>query len=184
MRKSVKKMRRKTKGEKKFAYKRGNTQLLGAILEAAIQKKYPEKSISAYLQEKLWQPLGMEFAATWSLDSRKHKMEKTFCCLNACARDYAKIGQLYLQKGEWQGQQILPKSWIETSTKLDETDGAAWFYQYQWWLPTKDGDFYARGVLGQYIYVNPKKNLVIVRLGKGLGGLNWGGFFADLAKFY
>lgn len=184
MRKSVRKMRRDTKGKKKFAYKSGNTQLLGSILEAAIQKNYPEKSISAYLQEKLWQPLGMEFAATWSLDSRKHKMEKTFCCLNACARDYAKIGQLYLQKGQWQGQQILPKSWVETSTKLDETDGAAWFYQYQWWLPTKDGDFYARGVLGQYIYVNPAKNLVIVRLGKGLGGLNWGAFFADLAKFY
>ena len=126
----------------------------------------------------------MEFDASWSLDSRRHQMEKTFCCLNACARDYAKIGQLYLQNGKWGDQQIVPADWVAHSTRVDEREGSAWFYQYQWWLPTRDGDFYARGVLEQYIYVNPAKQLVIVRLGKGLSGISWGGFFAQLAKSY
>jgi CubicO group peptidase (beta-lactamase class C family) len=186
MRKFIRKARRQKKASDNpnFAYKSGNSQILGALLERAIKKKYPEMSITDYLAMKLWQPLGMEFAATWSLDSKKQGMEKTFCCLNACARDYAKIGQLYLNKGKWADSQIVPAEWVAQSTRVDERDGSAWFYQYQWWLPTKEGDFYARGVLGQYIYVNPAKQLVIVRLGKGLGGISWGGFFAQLAKSY
>ena len=59
------------------------------------------------------------------------------------------------------------------STKIDTTNKSVWYYQYQWWLPTQTGDFRAQGILGQYIYVHPEKNLIIVRLGKSEGNVDW-----------
>jgi CubicO group peptidase (beta-lactamase class C family) len=104
--------------------------------------------------------------------------------VNARARDFAKIGRLYLNKGNWNGQQIVSESWVEQSTKIDTTNGSAWYYQYQWWLPSKEGDFTAEGILGQYIYVNPAKNIVMVRLGKDTGGIGWNSVFRSLIKAY
>lgn len=163
-----------------FDYVSGNTQLLGAVLEKALKGK----TITAYFQEKIWSQLDMEYDASWSLDKKKNGLEKTFCCINARARDYAKIGRLYLNKGNWNGKQLVPESWVKTSTEVDEKEGSAWYYQYQWWLPSKDGDFMAQGILGQYIYVNPTKRLIIVRLGKNYGGVRWGDFFVSLAANY
>ncbi len=164
----------------KFKYHSGNTQLLGIVLESALKGK----TITAYLGEKLWQPLGMEYPVSWSLDRKKDGIEKTFCCLNACARDYAKIGRLYLQKGNWQGRQIVSEQWVRLSTKIDTTEGSPWYYKYHWWINTPQGDFMARGLLGQYIYVNPAKKLVIVRLGSKEGKTDWRRFFVELAKEY
>lgn len=177
--KAVRKMTLDDTPGTRFAYASGNTQLLGVILERALK----DQTISHYLQQKLWQPLQMEFDATWSID-RKNGIEKTFCCLNARARDYAKIGRLYLNQGNWNGQQIVPKNWVQTSTQIDETAGSKWYYQYQWWLPSRNGDFLAHGILGQYIYVNPAKNLVIVRLGKNEGKTNWEEVFVQMAAAY
>lgn len=126
----------------------------------------------------------MEYTASWSLDKEENGMEKTFCCLNARARDFAKIGRLYLHKGNWNGKQIVPEKWVEESTKIEESDGSGWYYQYQWWLPSIDGDFMAQGILGQYIYVNPTKNLIIVRFGRNHGRVNWEDVFLQLAKTY
>ena len=127
----------------------------------------------------------MEYDATWSTDRKKDGMEKTFCCLNARARDFAKIGRLYLNNGNWNGQQIVSGDWVKQSTKVDTTSGV-WYYQHQWWLPAKDGSFMAEGILGQYIYVNPNENIIIVRLGKDHGkNGNWSALFEGLAnKFY
>ena len=111
-------------------------------------------------------------------------MEKTFCCINARARDFAKIGRLYLNHGNWNGKQIVSEKWVKESTKIDTIDGSTWFYQYSWWIPTKNGDFMAVGLLGQYIYVNPSKNLIIVRLGKKEGEIDWWTFLPYLATFY
>lgn len=163
-----------------FEYVSGNPQILGLVLERALKTK----NITAYLQEKIWQPLGMEYEASWSLDKKNNGLEKTFCCINARARDFAKIGRLYLNKGNWNGQQIVPESWVRQSTKVDTSKGSAWYYQYQWWLPTKNGDFMAAGILGQYIYVNPAKNLIIVRLGKNKGTANWEQTFVNIATGY
>lgn len=163
-----------------FEYISVNTQLLGLILERVLQNK----TITEYLQEKLWTPLRMEFDASWSIDRKKNGIEKTFCCINARARDFAKIGRLYLNKGNWNGKQIISKQWIETSTKIDTTEGSVSYYQYQWWLPTPGNDFLAEGFLGQYIYVYPSKNLIVVRLGKKEGELNWWKFFRELSKNY
>lgn len=180
LRKAIPKLELSGRPGETFAYKSGNSQLLGLILERALK----EKTISAYAQEKLWTPLSMEFPASWSLDRKNNGLEKTFCCLNARARDYAKIGRLYLHNGNWEGKQLVPESWVKTSTAIDTTAGSPWYYQYQWWLPTKTGDFIAQGILGQYIYVNPENDLIIVRLGAKKGDVDWWEVMTSLAQAY
>ena len=152
----------------KFEYKSGNTELLGLILERALKGK----TITAYLQEKIWTPLQMEFDASWSIDQKKNGLEKTFCCINARARDFAKFGKLYLNKGNYNGKQLIPADWVEQSTHADLSEGGSPDYKYQWWLE-KNGNYRAQGFLGQYIYVCPKKNIIIVKLSKNEGKNIW-----------
>ena len=180
LRKAITKMTLKREPGKEFEYLSGNTQLLGLVLERALKNK----TITQYLEEKLWQPLGMEYDASWSIDKRKNGLEKTFCCINARAYDFAKIGRLYLNKGKWKDKQIVPANWVKASTSVDTTNGSAWYYQQQWWLPSKTGDFMAAGILGQYVYVNPSKNMIIVRLGKSRGKADWQKIFTKLASNY
>lgn len=180
LRKEIEKMKLKTEPGKQFEYVSGNTQLLGLVLERSLKNK----TITQYLQEKIWTPLEMEYDASWSIDRKSNGLEKTFCCLNARARDFAKIGRLYKNKGNWNGKQIVSQKWVEESTKLDTSEGSAKFYQYQWWLPTPNEDFMAEGILGQFLYVNPKKDLIIVRLGKKEGKAYWWTIFTSLAKAY
>jgi len=180
LRKEIGKIKLKREPGKQFEYVSGNTQLLGLVLERSLKGK----TITSYLQEKLWTPLGMEFDASWSIDRKKNGLEKTFCCLNARARDFAKIGRLYKNKGNWNGKQIVSQKWVEESTKLETTAGSVDYYQYQWWLPTPNEDFMAQGILGQFVYVNPSKDLIIVRLGKKEGKANWWSIFTSLAKAY
>ena len=160
-----------------FEYVSGNTELLGLILEKVLRNtKY--KNVTGYLQAKIWSPLGMEYDASWSTD-RPDGMEKTFCCLNATARDFAKFGRLYLNKGNWNGKQLLPAEWVATSTTPTTERGAWDGYRYQFWLPSQNGDFSTIGILGQYIYVNPKNNVIIVRLGSKKGEIqNWAKWFS------
>jgi len=101
-----------------------------------------------------------------------HGKEKFFCCINAPARDFAKLGSLYLHKGSWQGQELVPTEWVERSTRVDTSNGSAIRYHYQWWLPSAEGDFMAQGILGQFVYVDPARDLVIVRLGTKYAGVN------------
>ena len=180
LRKAISNLKLNDNPENKFNYVSGDTQLLGLVLERALKTK----TLTEYLEERLWIPLEMEYDATWSLDRKKNGLEKTFCCINARARDFAKIGRLYLNKGNWNGKQIVSESWVDQSTKIDTTHGSAWYYQYQWWLPTRTGDFMAQGILGQYIYVNPNSNVVIVRLGKNHGDADWWEILASLGKAY
>ena len=169
LRKSIAKLKLKREPGLEMEYVSGNTQLLGLVLERALKGR----TVSSYLEEKIWQPLEMEFDASWSIDRRKDGIEKTFCCVNATARDYAKIGRLFLHQGNWNGKQIVSKSWVEQSTKIDSAQGSSKNYQYQWWLPTENGDYMAKGILGQYIYVHPAKDLIIVRLGKDKDDQDW-----------
>ncbi|MCP4420389.1 MAG: serine hydrolase [Chloroflexi bacterium] len=158
-----------------FSYKSGENGLLGLILSRAIAPQ----TITDYTQARLWQPLGMEQDGSWNLDSENDTdnsvgLEKTWCCLSAVARDYAKLGRLMLHNGNWNGKQIIPADWVAQSTQIDTDDGSVWNYQYQWWLITENGnDFTALGHLGQFVYVNPAENLIIVRLGTSRGGLEW-----------
>jgi CubicO group peptidase (beta-lactamase class C family) len=155
-----------------FRYKSGDTQLISFVLEKATGKK-----IGEYAQEKIWEPLGCENDAVWSLD-KKDGYEKAYCCVNSNARDFAKLGKLYLDSGRWNGQQLVPQEYVLASIKpnnlpdgdlnMKNTD----FYGYQWWtIPEYKGHpiFYARGILGQYIIVVPDQKTIIVRLGKKRG---------------
>jgi CubicO group peptidase (beta-lactamase class C family) len=181
LRKSVYKRKLEREPDAEFNYISGDTQILGVILDNVLKPK--GKTITSYLEEKLWRPLGMEYDATWSLDRKKNGLEKTFCCLNARARDFSKIGRLYLNKGNWNGKQLVSSAWVEESTRPDTGPNAEPGYKYQWWLGN-NGVFSAEGILGQYIYVNPAKNLVIVRLGENTGGADWDGIFEMLAAKY
>jgi CubicO group peptidase (beta-lactamase class C family) len=176
--KELRKLKLKGVPGESFEYVSGNTQLLGLVLERALKGK----TVTQYFQERIWTPLEMEYDASWSIDRKKGGTEKTFCCVNARARDFAKIGRLYLNKGNWNGKQIVSKEWVETSTKASIKDGSVDYYQYQWWLPSTSGDFMAEGILGQYVYVNPSKNIVIVRMGKNNGRVDWSNFFRLIVK--
>jgi len=180
LRKKISRMKIREAPGQTFSYSSGDSQILGLVLERALKGK----TVTSFLQEKLWTPLQMEYDASWSIDQKKDGLEKTFCCINATARDFAKIGRLYENKGNWNGRQIVSPSWVEQSTKIDSTNGSVKYYQYQWWLPSPDGDFSAVGILGQYIYVNPAKHLVIVRLGKKQGKANWLKVMKVLKAFY
>jgi CubicO group peptidase (beta-lactamase class C family) len=147
----------------RFEYSNINTQLLALIL-----KRATGMSISEYLQEKIWKPLGMEYPASWSLSNQESDgIEKAFCCLNARTVDFAKFGRLYLNRGNWNGKQIIPESWIDKSLHSSKESGQRLTYHYNWGIgPKKYGSFFAVGLYGQFIYMYPEKNVIIVRFGK------------------
>ena len=139
-----------------------NTHVLGMILTKATGR-----TITDYMQEKLYEPLGMEFDGYWLIDGRK--MEMALGGLNLTLRDFSKIGSLYLHDGNWNGQQIVNKDWVKASLTADgahvQPTDDSFGYGYQWWLPKSDiGEFMAVGVYNQNIYVNPETNTVIVKL--------------------
>jgi CubicO group peptidase (beta-lactamase class C family) len=157
-----------------FNYNQYHPLLLGIILERTTHRRVAE-----YLQEKIWQPLGMEYPASWSLDSKTDAFEKMESGINARAIDFAKLGQLFLDNGRWNGKQVISKQWVTASTAPDPSDdrrflsypdwkAAGGYYKYMWWgMRTGNGGYYytARGHLGQRITVFPEDRLVIVRFG-------------------
>lgn len=168
----------------RFEYQSGSTQLLAWVLERALRKAGDSRTITAYTGDKLWAPLGMAYPASWSIDRKMGGIEKAFCCINAPARDFAKLGSLYLHKGNWHGQELVPAAWVAQSTRVDTANGSVPYYQYQWWLPSREGDFLADGLLGQYIYVDPARDIVIVRLGTKEGRVHWPSILRSLAQAY
>ncbi len=148
-----------------YYYRSGDTLLLGMILEAATGQ-----SLSAYAQENLWEPIGAVRDAQWNLD-HKNGIEKAYCCFYSNARDFARVGNLYLNKGEINGQQIVSQDFVRESLQpimLPDRQGETVdYYGYQWWFYNyaQTPIFYARGILGQYIFAIPEKNMVVVRLG-------------------
>jgi len=144
---------------RKFSYQSGDTQLLGIILTRVL----PE-TLSTYLSQKFWKPMGMEHSAYWSMD-KTTGTEKTYCCLHATARDFLRIGQLFLQEGEWEGEQLISSEFL----KMMQTPGFDESPQYGeglWLDEDYDPRFYLlRGHLGQYVIVIPEQELVICRLG-------------------
>ena len=110
-----------------FNYQSINTEYLALVVQRATGKK-----LATYLQEKIWQPLGAEYNATWNVDSKKHKQEIAFAGLNATARDFAKLGLLYLHLGQWKGKQIVDTGWVNTVNNADSLYQAGG-YKNQWW---------------------------------------------------
>jgi CubicO group peptidase (beta-lactamase class C family) len=150
---------------KTWSYKGGDSQLLGMIL-----KKATGKTVAEYAAEKLWQPIGAENDAYWSIDELG--MEKVSCCYYASAKDFARIAKLYLQQGNWNGKQIVDSDYVAASLTApnltDIADGKKINkYGYQWWLMNYKNEpvFYMRGIRGQYVFCIPNSQLIIVRLG-------------------
>jgi CubicO group peptidase (beta-lactamase class C family) len=163
-----------------FHYSSADSQLLGLVLSRALK----EISISDFLSKRVWQPLGMEFDASWIIDEKG--LERAFCCINATAIDFAKIGRLYLQDGSWNSEKIVAKSWIEQTIKYDEKkklNPEKHFYNYNWYI-NPDGTFHTKGYKGQYIYVDKKNQLILVRLGEKQGDMDWPTLFQDLSRRY
>ena len=105
--------------------------------------------------------------------------------INARAIDFAKIGRLFLNNGNWNGKQVISENWVNESTRPDTSTDPAPFYQYMWWVHPLSEDstrynFYAAGNYGQFIYVIPEKNIVIVRHGYGSEYDNWTDLFKQL----
>jgi len=184
-----------------------DTEIMGLILEKAIGK-----SLSEYLEEKIWKPCGMESDANWAVDSKKKMHTKAFCCISAVARDYAKFARLFLENGNWNGMQIIDSTWIEKSITPNFKNNCYQLFWYSkkgskvakdqvgkyklmmfsdsisassnienpkfehvkkhWskkdnWIIQKCGpSFYALGVFGQEVYVNPETEMIFIRLGK------------------
>jgi len=144
-----------------------DTHVLSMVLTRATGQ-----TVSAYMQEKLYQPLGMEFDGYWIIDGAGAEM--ALGGLNLTLRDFAKLGSLYLHLGSVEDQQVVPADWIAASTmadaeylqpKADPDTGPSLGYGYEWWLPSSEsGEYMAMGVYGQYIYVNPDQDTVIVKV--------------------
>ena len=140
-----------------------DTHVLAMVLRAATGTKLPE-----YLAEKIITPIGFEKQPFYLSDSE----ENAFALggLNITSRDYARFGQVFMDNGKWQGEQIIPAGWVVSSTleqanRPETEDGFG--YGYQWWIPDgsveNGGDYQARGIYGQFIYINPRTRTLIVR---------------------
>ncbi|MCI3938112.1 beta-lactamase family protein [Chryseobacterium aahli] len=148
----------KEKPGERFEYQSGSTQLLGFAIKKAINQ-----SLSSYLSEKFWIPLGMEQNADWSVD--ESGMEKTYCCIHSNSRDFAKLGQLFINDGKVGDEQILNLDFIEQMRKPTEKSDE--IYGMGFWInndnPIKH--YYFLGLQGQYIIMIPEHKMVIVRTG-------------------
>jgi len=184
-----------------FHYNDWHPLLISLILERATGK-----SVTDWLQEKLWNPLGTEYSASMMVDRHDAAgLEHLESGLTATAHDLAKFGQLFLQDGVWNGQRLLPEDWVQSTTAPENarTD-SEWFayyrdrpwgrflksgriyYRRMWWgnrLDENSYDFFAMGVLGQHIYVSPGTQTVIVRLSDRFPqGMWWPPIFRQIAK--
>ncbi len=160
---------------KRYSYKSGDTQLLSFVLEAALAKGGREgeaMTISDYAARKLWQPMEICNDALWNLD-RQGGDEKAYCCFNTTARDLAHLGRLIINRGNWNGKQIVSESYLQeaitpaTYLVNEFGDGALDYYGFQIWIMHYRGmQFPAfRGLGGQYVFIIPEKNAIVVRLG-------------------
>jgi CubicO group peptidase (beta-lactamase class C family) len=147
-------------------YVSSDSMALGLVLEAATGMRVAE-----YLESRLWGPMGAEFSAFWSTD--RTGREFALCCLNATLRDYARFGRLYLEGGAREGRRIVAADWVAASVSPSaphlqpgDNPASSWTfgYGYKWWVPEDPrGDFLAIGVWGQYIYVDPVREVIIVK---------------------
>jgi CubicO group peptidase (beta-lactamase class C family) len=178
LKKYITKLKVKENPDVNYDYISVNTLLLSLIVERATNTK-----INKYLEQKIWQPIGMESDGSWSIDSEKHQTVKSFCCINTVASDFARFGRLYLNKGNWDGKQIVPEKWVAMSTSIinDSRDSQGYPYTYHWRV-LENGSFFAKGILGQYVFIYPEKNLVFVRMGKDYADIDWADLFVELSK--
>lgn len=147
-------------------YVSADTMALGLVLESVTGMP-----LADYLAARLWGPMGAEASASWSTDLLGR--EFALCCVNATLRDWARFGRLYLEGGAREDRQIVPADWVAASVnpgaphlQPGENPASSWTlgYGYKWWIPEDpQGDFLAIGIWGQYVYIDPVREVVIVK---------------------
>lgn len=148
-----------------WVYKSIDPILLGWVLEQATGK-----SVTQFFEDHVWQKIGSQYNASWGLD-HKNGLANTASRFQVTAIDFAKIGKLYLNAGNFNGKQIVPRNWVNKSITIGGEKPASakgWqksAHHYLWWIPQEGdkGDFAAEGMLGQRLYVDPKTNTIIVQ---------------------
>ncbi|MHC1694051.1 MAG: serine hydrolase domain-containing protein [Eubacteriales bacterium] len=166
----------------KFHYNNYHPLLLGIILERATGM-----NVTDYFHKKIWDKIGAEYSASWSLDSEQSGFEKMESGFNFKSIDYVKVGSMLLHDGEWNGYNVLNNEWVKLSTiaqnplSSDDTDNDFFNefnvgYKYMWYsIEDKRGgyDFYSAGKYGQYLYISKGNNTVILRTGMSEGSVDW-----------
>jgi CubicO group peptidase (beta-lactamase class C family) len=148
----------------RWHYASSETEILGLVLRAATGVP-----VADYLRDKIWQPIGAEADASWTIDGTGQEL--AYCCFNAVLRDYARLGRLLAYDGAWEGRQLIPRQWVLDATTVRASDGhlapgtaTPYFgYGYQTWLfPGEPRRFALLGIRGQTIMVDPASKLVLV----------------------
>ncbi|CEN87056.1 serine hydrolase domain-containing protein [Paraclostridium sordellii] len=163
--KYISKLKTNTKPGKVRKYSSINTEIIGEVITNATGY-----SLSEYLEEKIWKRIGMEKDAYWTLSNNK---ELAMGGLSISLRDYARFARLYINNGKWNNEQIIPSNWIKDSIDTSEhhlrpgsnnDSYSAFGYGYKWWVPEgEEGEFMAIGIYSQWIYINPSRNVIIVK---------------------
>jgi CubicO group peptidase (beta-lactamase class C family) len=197
----VARLRIETEPDRLFAYKSGDTQLLAMALERAVGQP-----LARYAEQVLWQPLGAQYDASWSLDSAASGVVRGFCCLNARAVDLLRFGMMVAGGGTWNGRRIVSAEWLRRSTEaqsglpgpaepaqrnIDRMHSPqAAFYAWQWRRrplpgvqPLQPGAMvYAQGMAGQILLVDPETQTVVLRLGRRQGDRHWPSWIDELVR--
>ncbi|HTM81401.1 serine hydrolase [Asticcacaulis sp.] len=145
-------------------YSTGETHVVGALVKAATGKW-----LSDYLSENIWSRLGMEADACWWLEA-KDGLEVAGSGICATLRDYTRFARFILDNGVIDGERILPENWLREAASPRLIGGKQVDYGYMWWPVAdakgsfEDGAYSARGIFGQYIYVNPRRKILITVL--------------------
>lgn len=186
LRERIMKLPIKDKPGERFQYNSYNPILVGMVLEKATGMP-PAK----YFEKVIWNQLGMEFSGSWSVDSETSKMTKMESGINLRAIDFAKFGRLVLNNGTVNGQQVITADWVAEIFRIDPNHnikefGEEIYYENFWWLYSSNKRtpyiISGWGHRGQYLYLFPEKNMIVVRMGKDLGHVeSWGRIFKGIA---
>lgn len=160
-------LEKKQPAGEKFDYNTMNPAILGWLVENATRKR-----LSTYMEERMWKPCGMESNAAWILDGPPEVgREMAGGLFTASLRDYGRFGLLFSNNGKANGKQLISGAWVKAASTADrepiqcgnlyEDYDAG--YGYQWWL-RPNGQYSAIGVYGQFICIEPKQNIVMVKL--------------------
>ncbi len=151
----------KAKPGEYFEYINVNYTLLGLIIE-----RTTKKDLHTYFSENIWAKIGTCDSAVWGYDY-KTRHTRAIGCFAGSARDYAKFGRLYMNKGKWAGEQLIDSNWVNSSICQVNALGENVGYNNSWFIGEKEiGDYMALGMYRQQIYINPKNNVIIVSLMK------------------
>ncbi|MEG1585800.1 MAG: serine hydrolase [Bacteroidales bacterium] len=162
-----------------YTYSNASAQLLSEVLEGATGI-----SVITYFKEKLWNNLGMQHKGSWSYDSSRSLTARGFCGLNMSAFDLLKFGCLYLHNGTYNGRKLISPEWILFTRTIRNKNTSlqdGWDYNL-FWRNVSNHEIFAKGLLGQFLYVNWDKNTVIIRLGYKEGKTDWVRIFQEVSN--